>query len=356
MKRFAYLAVLMALSSPACARDSYSFTVHGHRIHVEADRHCRSLSCVSISIPGVGNWRNGRDRDDDDVATVREPKPAPAPAAAQPAAVPPQAQAAPAPAAPPVARIVTVPPALQAQPVPQPVLVQAVPPAVAPALVAPPTLAAAPPENKPIETTSSTTPVPAVSAAAPRLQQSPTPPAPAAQPQAAEPVPAATKPQQPTVVAKPAEKPSAKPFAEMPAIAAQPAAPVAHEAQEIATPAADSPLGDWQTEGKNTILVHIEACGHALCGYVLDASTKAKGESILVNMKPKGDTQWSGNVYSRTSGNSYYGTMTLKQADTLRVKACALGQFLCSANNWTRVQPKADQVVTSERARLDRRS
>jgi len=269
MKRFGCLAVLMALSSPACARDSYSFTVHGHRIHVEADRHCRSLSCVSISIPGVGNWHNRRDRDDDDVATVREPAPAPAPAAAVPS--PP--------------RMVTVPAVVRAQPVPQPAVVQAVPPA--PVRIAP-TLAAAPPDNKPVETTSSAPPAPA--------------------------------------------------------------------AQETESPAADSPLGDWQTGGKIPTLVHIEACGHALCGYVLDGATRAMGESILVNMKPKGDTRWSGNVYSRTSGNSYYGIMTLKQADTLRVEACALGRFLCSANNWRRVQPKPDEVVTTDRATADPRS
>ena len=289
MKRFAYLAVLMALSSPACARDSYSFTVNGHRVHVEADRHCRSLSCVSISIPGVDNWHNRRDRDDDDVATVREPAPALVPAAAQPAVVQPQARTAPAPApaVPSPPRMVTVPTVARAQPVPQPAVVQAVRPApVQIAPIAAPTLAAASPVNKPVETTSATTLV----------------------------------------------------------------------APETESPVADSPLGDWQTGGKNPTLVHIEACGHALCGYVLDAATRAMGESILVNMKPKGDARWSGNVYSRTSGNSYYGTMTLKQADTLRVEACALGKFLCSANNWTRVQPKPDEVVTTEHARLEPRS
>jgi len=287
MKRFAYLAVLMALSSPACARDSYSFTVHGHRIHVEADRHCRSLSCVSISIPGVGNWHNRRDRDDDDVATVREPPPAPAPAAAQPAVAQPQARTAPAVSL--LPRMVTVPTVVRPQPAPQPAPVQAVPPApVQIAPVAAPTLAAAPPDNKPVETTSSTTPAPV--------------------------------------------------------------------AQETESPLADSPLGDWQSDGKNPTLVHIEACGHALCGYVLDDATRAMGEGILVNMKPKGDARWSGNVYSRTSGNSYYGTMTLKQADTLRVEACALGKFLCSGNNWTRLQPKPHEVVTTDHARLDPRS
>lgn len=99
--------------------------------------------------------------------------------------------------------------------------------------------------------------------------------------------------------------------------------------------------------------MRIEACGDALCGYMLDAATSTRGESVLVNMKPKAGSQWSGNVYSRSSGNSYYGTMTLKEANTLRVEACALGQFFCSGNNWSRVVPSSAQpseVVTSHQA------
>ena len=71
MKRFVWLVGLMALGSPACARD-YSFVFRGHDIHIEAIRHCRSLSCVSVH---VGDRHNRRDRDDDEVATVRDGTP-----------------------------------------------------------------------------------------------------------------------------------------------------------------------------------------------------------------------------------------------------------------------------------------
>lgn len=96
--------------------------------------------------------------------------------------------------------------------------------------------------------------------------------------------------------------------------------------------------------------MRIESCGAALCGFVLDAATHTKGESVLINMKPKDDTKWTGNVYSRASGNSYYGTMTLKDGKTLRVEACALGSFFCSGNNWTRLERKpasADDLISS---------
>src|ERR1700736_3433549 len=60
MKRFGYLAMLMVLSSSAYAGDSYSLVFGGHRIHVEAPRHCRSLSCVAVY-----ETRRRRDRYDD---------------------------------------------------------------------------------------------------------------------------------------------------------------------------------------------------------------------------------------------------------------------------------------------------
>ena len=65
MKRFCALAVLMVLSSSAYAGESFSFSVGGHRIHIEAPRHCRSPSCVAVSIPGVYETRRSRDRYDD---------------------------------------------------------------------------------------------------------------------------------------------------------------------------------------------------------------------------------------------------------------------------------------------------
>ncbi len=106
----------------------------------------------------------------------------------------------------------------------------------------------------------------------------------------------------------------------------------------------DTPLGDWQTEGK-TGAVRIEACGKALCGYLINPSSQAKGESILINMKPKTEAQWRGSIFSRASGNTYNATMTLKTANLLRVEACALGHFFCSGNDWTRIV--REPLVTS---------
>jgi uncharacterized protein (DUF2147 family) len=107
----------------------------------------------------------------------------------------------------------------------------------------------------------------------------------------------------------------------------------------------DSPVGDWQTEGRKG-LVRIEKCGAALCGYILNETANATAETVLSNMKLKTGTQWAGDIYSRASGNTYYARMTFKQPDTLRVEACAIGRFFCSGNDWTRV-PRSDEMVTS---------
>jgi uncharacterized protein (DUF2147 family) len=95
--------------------------------------------------------------------------------------------------------------------------------------------------------------------------------------------------------------------------------------------------------------VRIEQCGRALCGYMLNTSTNAVGETVLINMKPKAASQWSGNIFSRDSGNAYYATMTMKGPNSLRVEACALGRFFCTGNIWSRIGAEPEQLMTSQR-------
>ena len=68
---------------------------------------------------------------------------------------------------------------------------------------------------------------------------------------------------------------------------------------------------------------------------------------MLINMKPKASTEWSGNVYSRDSGETYYGAMVMRGANSLRVEACALGRFFCSGNVWTRIGGKPEKLITA---------
>ncbi|MGY8711021.1 DUF2147 domain-containing protein [Bradyrhizobium sp. 18BD] len=107
------------------------------------------------------------------------------------------------------------------------------------------------------------------------------------------------------------------------------------------------PLGEWESSGaKGT--VRIERCGPALCGYALTEASN-RGESVLVNMKPKAHDVWSGSIYSRSSGSTYYGTMTLTSSGKLHVEACAIGRFWCSGNDWTRIEAPREKVITTSR-------
>ncbi len=148
--------------------------------------------------------------------------------------------------------------------------------------------------------------------------------------------PAPPPPPAPPPVAKPVEPQRPAPVPQI--------SRVSNDAEEDA----DAPLGDWQTEGKGS--VRIAKCGNALCGYVLNSSSNDRGEAVLINMKPKSAKQWTGNVYSHGSGDSYYGTMDMKGPNTLRVEACALGRFYCSGNNWSRINANAESLMSSRQA------
>ena len=337
----ACLMVLTAVGSPASARASH-FTFRGHRIHFHSVRHCRSLSCISLSIPGV-HWRRGRDADD--VANSADPAqmPAPAPAQVQSAPAPSQVQ-------PPPVQAQPSPPPLATQPQtrPAPLIAQAAPALVTRTPTAPaPVAVAVPPAPAPVQTRP--VPAPTLAAVAPSVQVAPPASKPAIQ------VTNSTQPPPPSVgfdVAKPQDRPAQNPAVPTAKPAPQAAPQAARGPEESDDADIDTPIGDWQTEGKGG-LVRIEACGEALCGYVLNASTRAKGETVLVNMKAKNVTQWTGNIYSRSSGNNYFGTMTLKEVNTLRVEACAVGKFFCSGNNWTRLEDGrsigSNEMATSRR-------
>ena len=100
------MLVVMTAIAPAAHAGSYNLTIDGHRIHIEAPRNCRSMSCVSIS--------TGRS-----VRTAGTPTSPPAPPPA-PVAQAPQPVAPVIPVPPPQATVVTPPPAP-----PAPVLVAA---------------------------------------------------------------------------------------------------------------------------------------------------------------------------------------------------------------------------------------
>jgi hypothetical protein len=244
--RFCFLVALMLLSSSAYAGDSFSFVVGGRRIHIDAARHCRSTSCASVSVSSISRDRgryDDRDRNDDDDDRYddrdrnRDGRYGNDRDRDDRRTNEPTRTLPPTPvgAAPPVQRV-------------------AAPPAV----------------YRPAATATQIVPAPAPPPA--KLAVPPAPPPPSA------PLPAVAKPAEPV---RPAPVP--------------PISRVSNDAEDDG----DTPLGDWQTEGKGS--VRIAKCGNALCGYVLNSSSNNKGEAVLINMKPKSDRQWTGNVYSHAA-------------------------------------------------------
>ncbi len=281
MKRLCFLAVLMVLSSSAYAGRSISFKVGSHRVHIESSRHCRSVSCASMSISRRLNWRHRRDRYEGDRDMAVPAKPAPS----------------------------------------------------APQTISPP---APPATTAPAKTIVAAPPPATYTTAASRSQIVAAPP------------PLAPPPVQEVSIPAPPSSPVEKPVE-----TAQPAPQVERVSHQAEDEPSDSPIGDWQTEGKGT--VRIAKCGNALCGFVIGSSNE-KGEAILINMKPKTERQWTGGVYSQESGETYYGTMSMKGINTLRVEACALGRFYCSGNNWSRITRRADGLLTSRQVSAEQRS
>lgn len=188
---------------------------------------------------------------------------------------------------------------------------------------------------------------------APQVTSQPPPAVAARPPSVYAPAPAPAPVAPPSVPAPPQAKlavpPAPPPPAPLPPVAkpVEPAraAPPISRSSSNARDDADAPVGDWQTEGKGW--VRITKCGKALCGYVLNSSANDQGEVVLVNMKLTTEDQWSGSVYSQSSGDTYYGTMEMKGPNRLRVEACALGRFYCSGNNWSRINAKTESLMTS---------
>jgi len=129
----------------------------------------------------------------------------------------------------------------------------------------------------------------------------------------------------------------------------------------VAAPAmAGDPTGMWLTQGGKS-RVRIANCGGALCGTIAwlnepddpetgrpktdkrnaDASRRNRpliGVAIMLAMKPAGTPdKWAGQVYNAEDGKTYSGSMTLQNANALKLEGCALGGLICKGQTWTRV-------------------
>jgi hypothetical protein len=180
----------------------------------------------------------------------------------------------------------------------------------------------------------------------------PSPPvAPAVAPaqQNAPPLPANIQPSPPAPVAPPIKTSQVETSIDAPRPVPQAAPAIAKVSHQTNDDLANTPLGDWQTEG-NKGSVRIEQCGRALCGYVLDPASNAKGEvkgeAVLIDEAEDGFAmvrqylQPGKRQYLLRDHGHEEGTK-LPAGQSMR-----LGIFFCSGNVWSRIDAQPARLIT----------
>lgn len=129
-------------------------------------------------------------------------------------------------------------------------------------------------------------------------------------------------------------------------------------AMAAGSPAPASPAPAFPVEGvwhnpKNSVAVKTGACpdktgGSKLCGWVVRADDEAQadardggtpkliGTALLREYRPSGRNRWSGQIFVPDMGRTFGSTLTLVDADTIAVKGCLIGGFLCKTQTWRR--------------------
>ena len=105
--------------------------------------------------------------------------------------------------------------------------------------------------------------------------------------------------------------------------------------------------GVWHNP-TNSVAVRMGACGEASCGWVVRASAAAEadakkggdatliGTALLRNYKPTGKSVWTGTLYVPDMGRTFASTITLVDPQTILVKGCLIGHFVCKTQRWRR--------------------
>lgn len=110
--------------------------------------------------------------------------------------------------------------------------------------------------------------------------------------------------------------------------------------------AADPVLGTWKTQPDDGSYAHIEMakCGAAVCGKIArtfndtgEYKSPNIGKTLVIDMLPKGDGSYAGQVWRPSNGKIYTGKMDLA-GNSLALRGCVAGGLICSKQTWTRVK------------------
>lgn len=121
-------------------------------------------------------------------------------------------------------------------------------------------------------------------------------------------------------------------------VLAMPASASAQEALE----------GQWKN-AKGSLVVKVEQCGGGWCGFVVEATEKAKagarkggtqnliGTRILWGLRPVGEGSYKGQAFDPKRNVRVPATIRVVSPSTLSVKGCVLGGLICKEQRWTRI-------------------
>lgn len=105
--------------------------------------------------------------------------------------------------------------------------------------------------------------------------------------------------------------------------------------------------GTWHNP-KQTVAVRTGACGDRVCAWVVRASDKARadaargsgrpliGTALLRGYRASGQGRWAGQVYIPDMNRTFGSTIQVVDADTLNVRGCLIGGFVCKSQLWRR--------------------
>ena len=106
--------------------------------------------------------------------------------------------------------------------------------------------------------------------------------------------------------------------------------------------------GHWKN-AKGSVVVKVEQCGSGWCGFVVDATEKAKrgareggtpnliGTRILTDLRKTGDNVFRGKAFDPKRNVRVPATIRVVGPATLSVKGCVLGGLICKEQRWNRV-------------------
>ncbi len=101
---------------------------------------------------------------------------------------------------------------------------------------------------------------------------------------------------------------------------------------------ADSPDGTWLRADTSQQL-SVYDCDSGL-GMKITKDPKAEnvGKTVMCGAKSSGTNTWDGMILDLANGHRYPATVTMTDANTLNIKACAAAGLVCNSGKLTRVQ------------------